>query len=321
VDDKATVRLRTFLPPLIVLAAALGAALLTRAQSRGPGAQPPTFGAEIEVVNLNVSITNVTGQFVTDLKERDIAVFEDGVRQKLTIFSHEDLPISLVLLIDGSASMQSKLTDARAAAVQFLHTLRARDSAQVVQFSDRITVLQDFTSDQKALEDAVARTDAAGPTAIRNALYVSLKELAKEKKRGGETRRRAIVVLSDGEDTASLVSDEQVLDLTRKTEIGIYPIMLRGHTRERNRPGFSEASYLLNTLAQDSGGRAFQPNSISELDAIYGRIAEELRSLYSIGYVSSNPRRDGKWRRIVVHVPEHDDYTIRHKIGYYATTP
>jgi Ca-activated chloride channel family protein len=299
----------------LVVAALLAVSVATRAQT---GAAPPTFGTEIEVVNLNVSVTDAVGQFVTGLERKDIAVFEDGIKQPLTIFSHEDLPISLVLLIDGSASMASKLADAQAAADQFLKTLRPRDLAQVVQFSDRITILQDFTADAQALAAAVLRTEASGPTAIRNALYVSLKELDREKKKGRELRRRAIVVLSDGEDTASLVSGEQVIELAKKTEISIYPIMLRGRVRERNRPGFSEAAYLLTTLAQDSGGRSFQPNSLSELDAIYGRIAEELRTLYSVGYVSSNGRRDGKWRRIVVRIPRHEDYVVRHKIGYYA---
>jgi Ca-activated chloride channel family protein len=309
------VRARPLVPIPFIVAALLAPPVPAPAQTGGAA---PSFEAEIEVVNLNVSVTDALGQFVTGLTRKDIAVFEDGVKQPLTIFSHEDLPISLVLLIDGSASMASKLKDARAAADQFLKTLKPRDLAQVVQFSDRVHVLQDFTADPKALAAAIERTEASGPTAIRNALYVSLKELTREKKKTGEVRRRAIVVLSDGEDTASLVSDEQVIEFAKKTEISIYPIMLRGRVREKNRPGFSEAAHLLTTLAQDSGGRAFQPNSLSELDAIYGRIAEELRTLYSVGYVSSNPRRDGKWRRIVVRIPKHEDYVVRHKIGYYG---
>jgi Ca-activated chloride channel family protein len=286
-------------------------------QSRG--ANQPSFGAEVEVVNLNVSITNVQGKFVTNLDRADFSVYEDGIRQELTIFTHEDLPISMVLMIDGSASMAPKLKEARSAAGQFLRTLRPTDVAQVVQFSDRIAILQDFTSDQQQLNDALAETTASGPTALRNALYVSLKDLAKQKK-AGELRRRAIVVLSDGEDTYSIVSDEQTLELAKKTEIAIYPIMLRGRTKERDRPEFSQANYLLTTLAQESGGRSFLPNSLSELDDVYERIAEELRTLYSLGYTSSNPRRDGKWRRIVVRVPRHDEYVIRHKIGYYAAS-
>jgi len=285
-----------------------------------PRAKPPVFGAEIEVVNLNVSITDPEGAYVTGLNGRDFAVYEDGVRQELMIFEHETLPLSVVLQIDGSASMAEKMKDAQSAARQFLKTFKPGDMAQIVQFSDRVTVLQPFTSDMAALDEAVGKTEASGPTSLHNALYVSLKDLASEKRKsGGELRRRAIVLLSDGEDTSSLVSDTQVMELAKKTEINIYPIMLRpNRSGAGNRPAFSQAEYLLTTLARDTGGRPFTPNSLSELDKVYAKIAEELRSLYSIGYVSSNPRRDGKWRRIVVRVPGREDLNIRNKLGYYA---
>jgi Ca-activated chloride channel homolog len=313
--------MRLVVPALL---AALACPSPLRAQAgRGSTPAPPTFGAEIEVVNLNVSVTNLEGTYITGLGGRDFAVYEDGVRQQLEIFQSENLPISMVLLVDGSASMTDKLKDAQSAARQFLRTLRPGDVAQLVQFSDRITVLQDFTSDVAKLEDAVGRAEASGPTSLHNALYVSLKDLANEKKRaGGQLRRRAVVLLSDGEDTTSLVTDTQVIELAKKTEINIYPILLRqNRSGAGNRPSFSQAEHLLTTLAHDTGGRHFIPNSISELDRVYARIAEELRSLYSIGYISSNPRRDGKWRRIVVRVPGRTDICdacVRHKLGYYA---
>jgi Ca-activated chloride channel family protein len=294
---------------------------------RGVGAQsgastppPLTFGVEIEVVNLSVSVTDAQNQYVTGLKESEFSVFEDGIRQKLTIFSHQDVPISLALMIDGSASMIYKLKEARAAASQFVKTLRPQDLAQVVEFNDRVRILEDFTGDHAKLLDAISRTDSSGPTALHNALYVTLKDLDRQGKRkaAGDTRRRAIVILSDGEDTASIVTDKQVIELAKKTEIAIYTILLRSRAYEADRPAFSQANYLLSTLAQESGGQAFMPNSLSELDVVYGRIAEELRTLYSVGYVSSNARRDGKWRRIVVRIAGHEDYGIRHKIGYYG---
>ena len=127
------------------------------------------------------------------------------------------------------------------------------------------------------------------------------------------------MLLSDGEDTASLVSDDQVLDLARKTEINIYAISLRPRRmQDRNAVKFSQAAHLLTALTQDTGGQVHFPNSLSELDAVYDRIAEELRTQYSIGYVSNNGRRDGKWRRIVVRVPVREDLQIRHKLGYFA---
>ena len=136
---------------------------------------------------------------------------------------------------------------------------------------------------------------------------------------GPQLTTRAIVLLSDGEDTASLVSDEQVLELAKKSEINIYAISLRpNRANDRQRQAFSQAEYLVNALTRETGGRAFFPSSIGELDSVYERIAEELRTLYSIGYVSSNVRRDGKWRRIVVRVPDREGITVRHKLGYYA---
>jgi Ca-activated chloride channel family protein len=287
-----------------------------------PAPTPPglTFGTGIEIVNLNVSVTDNRNRYITGLDEQAFAVYEDGVRQDLSLFTHENLPISMVLLIDTSASMDEKLPQAQAAAVRFIGTLRAQDIAQVIQFNDRITVLQDFTADHAALEAAIGKLRASGPTSLHNALYVALKELIKDKEASArQLRRRAIVLLSDGEDTASLVSDEQVIELARKAELGIYAISLRpNRSQDRSRLSFSQAAYLLSTLARESGGQVHFPNSLSELDSVYDRIAEELRTQYNLGYVSSNGRRDGKWRRIVVRVDGRDDLQVRHKIGYYA---
>lgn len=297
---------------LALLVLASGSAL----RAQGPP-RPPVFGTGIEVINLNVSVTDARGRYITDLTKNDFAVFEDGVRQELSIFNHEDIPISLVLMIDTSASMDEKLPTARAAAIRFVGTLRPQDNAQVMQFNDRTTILQDFVADHDALDSAISRTEAAGPTALHNALYVALKELEKQKTQA--LRRRAIVLLSDGEDTASLVSDDQVLDLARKTEINIYAISLRPRRmQDRNAVKFSQAAHLLTALTQDTGGQVHFPNSLSELDAVYDRIAEELRTQYSLGYVSNNGRRDGKWRRIVVRIPAREDIQVRHKLGYFA---
>ena len=299
----------------VALAAAVATPLPLGAQARP---QAPVFGTGIEIINLSLSVTDGRNNFVTDLGQRDFAVFEDGIRQELSLFTHEDLPISLVLLIDTSASMEEKLKTAQDAAIRFTKTLRTQDLAQVVQFNERATPLQLFTNDQAALEKAIRATESSGPTALHNALYVALKDLGRDKK-AAELRRRAIVILSDGEDTASLVTDDQVLELAKKSEINIYAISLRPQrAQDRQRQAFSQAEYLLNALTRETGGRAYFPTSIGELDSVYDRIAEELRTLYSVGYVSANLRRDGKWRRIVVRVPDREGLQIRHKLGYYA---
>ena len=305
---------RALLPALAFLAVASAAPVPVRAQAP----RTPTFGTGIEIINLNLSVTDARNNFVVDLAQRDFAVFEDGIRQDLSLFTHENLPISMVVMIDCSASMEEKLKTAQAAAIKFTTTLRPQDLAQIVQFNDRATTLQPFTNDVDALETAIKKTEASGPTALHNALYVALKDLMRDKK-AAELRRRAIVLLSDGEDTASLVSDDQVIELAKKSEINIYAISLRqNRPQDRMRQAFSQAEYLVNTLTRETGGRAYFPTSLGELDQVYDRIAEELRTLYSIGYVSSNARRDGKWRRIVVRVPEREGLTIRHKLGYYA---
>jgi VWFA-related protein len=303
-----------------VLAVLLAVACAVLPVSLGAQARPqaPVFGTGIEIINLSLSVTDARNNFVTDLTQRDFAVFEDGIRQELSLFTHEDLPISLALLIDTSASMEEKLQTAQDAAIRFTKTLRQQDLAQVVQFNERATPLQTFTNDLAALEKAIRTTEASGPTALHNALYVALKDLGRDK-RAAELRRRAIVLLSDGEDTASLVTDDQVLELAKKSEINIYAISLRpARAQDRQRQAFSQAEYLLNALTRETGGRAYFPTSIGELDSVYDRIAEELRTLYSVGYVSANLRRDGKWRRIVVRVPDREGLQIRHKLGYYA---
>jgi VWFA-related protein len=301
-------------PLLLALAVAAAPAPLG-AQARPPA---PIFPTGIEIINLNLSVTDAQNNFVTDLGEKDFAVFEDGIRQELSLFTHENLPISMVIMIDTSASMEEKLATAQAAAVRFTKTLRPQDLAQIVSFNDRSTTLQPFTNDLGALEAAIRKTEASGPTALHNSLYIALKDLMRDKK-ATELRRRAIVLLSDGEDTASLVTDDQVLDLAKKSEINIYAIRLReSRASDREREAFSQAEYLMNALTRETGGRAYFPSSLSELDSVYDRIAEELRTLYSLGYVSSNVRRDGKWRRIVVRVPDREGLTVRHKLGYYA---
>jgi VWFA-related protein len=283
----------------------------------------PTFEVGIEVINLNLSVTDNRNRYVTELTANDFAVFEDGIRQELSLFTHENLPISMAVLIDASASMDGKLPTAQAAATRFVKTLRPEDVAEVIQFNDRATVLRDFTSNHEELQAAIARIEPAGPTALHNALYIALKELGKQKK-AGQLRRLAIVLLTDGEDTASLVTDEQVLELARKTEINIYAIRLATErAADRLRPSFSQASYVLTALTRETGGQVFFPSQLNELETVYDRIAEELRTQYSVGYVSSNRRQDGKWRRIVVRVPERESITVRHKLGYYgpATRP
>jgi VWFA-related protein len=290
----------------------------------GPGAfaqappRAPSFEAGIEVIRLSLSVTDGHNRLVTGLSGPDFVVFEDGVRQDVSFFTRDTLPLSVALLVDCSASMDAKLPVAQEAGVRFVKTLRPEDLAQVVQFNDRSAVLQDFTADHPALEAALRRTRASGATVLYNALYVTLKQL-RSQGRPDAPRRRAIVLLSDGEDTASVVDDDQVLELARQADVGVYVICLRpDRAQDRERIAFTQATYFLTALTRDTGGEVYFPSALSELDAVYGRIAEELRSQYTVGYVSGNDRRNGKWRHIVVRTVAHEDLRVRHKLGYYA---
>ena len=279
-----------------------------------PG-RPPSFQSGVDIIRLNVSVTNGRAEYVTALSDRDFALFEDGTRQALTFFSRDPLPVTLSLLIDCSASMDQKLPTAQEAGVRFIRTLGATDAGRVVQFNDRVTTLQDFTANQTALESALRRTQASGPTVLYDALYINVKELTARESRAAP-RRRAIILLSDGEDTASHVTDEQVFALAGAADVAVYTIGLQAEARSD--PGFDQATHFLSRIARETGGQAFFPHRLSELDAVYGRIAAELRSQYTLGYVSGNRSRDGRWRRIVVRTPDHAGLQVRYRLGYYA---
>ena len=291
-------------------------AVLTAQEAAQEQEPPPSFRTGIDIVSLTVTATDADGRYLTALEQEDLAVYEDGVQQDIHVFTKTPLPIALALLMDSSASMEDRLKTVQQAAVGFARRLRPQDVAEVIGFSSRVNIRQTFTSDRSMLETAITSTSASGSTSLHNAIYVSLKELKKVQARApDEVRRQAIVVLSDGEDTSSLVSFDEVLDLTKRSETAIYAIGLRD--RDSSSGEFLEAEFVLRQLAQETGGRAFFLNDVEELPAIYNEISEELASQYTIGYTSKNPLRDGQWRRVVVRV-NLPDVSARTKQGYYA---
>ena len=278
---------------------------------------PRVFRAGVDLVSLNVTVSDGQHRYVTDLDQADFSVFEDGAAQDLLFFNRSNLPIALSLLIDTSASMEERLVVAQEAAVGFAQKIRPQDLAQVVDFDSRVEIVQGFTNQTAALEKAIRATSSGGSTSLYNAVYIALRELAKVKAKGQEdVRRQAIVVLSDGEDTTSLVSFEEVMELARRSETAIYTIGLQ--PREQGAlKGFREAEFVLRQLAQETGGRSFFVQRAEELGAIYGQIADELSSQYTMGYASKNPKRDGAWRKVQVQVAR-SNVTVRTRRGYYA---
>jgi len=239
----------------------------------------------------------------------------------VTFFNKTNLPIALALLLDTSASMEAKLPTAQEAAIGFAKRLRTQDLAEVIDFDSRVVVLAPFTNATGELETAIHKTSAGGSTSLYNAVYIALKDLKKViAKNTEEIRRQAIVVLSDGEDTSSLLPFEEVLDLAKRSETAIYAIGLRSADGPgSSTKGFKEAEFVLRQFAQETGGRTYFPSQISELPGIYNQIAEELSSQYTVGYISRNARRDGLWRRVVVRA-NRPNATARTKLGYFAPT-
>jgi Ca-activated chloride channel family protein len=283
----------------------------------GQSTQSPSFRAGVDVVSLNVTVTDGAGRYVADLDVPDFEVFEDGVKQEVTFFSRANLPIALSLLIDTSASMETRLHTAQEAAIGFARRLRPEDLAEVVDFDSRAMILQTFTNSVPTLEQAIRKTSAGGSTSMYNAIYIALNDLKRVVAASVEDiRRQAIVLLSDGEDTSSLLPFEEVLDLAKRSETAIYAMGLRSSEPAASR-GFREAEFVLKQLAHETGGRAFFPGDVGELPALYSQIHDELSSQYTIGYTSRNTKRDGAWRRIVVRIAR-PNLSARSKQGYYA---
>jgi Ca-activated chloride channel homolog len=305
---------------VLLVALCLSACLATATSAQAPASQRPgaPFRAGVEVVSLNVTVMDGMNRYIIDLDQPDFAVFEDGVKQDLTFFNRRQQPVALSLLLDSSASMEEKLETLQTAATNFVKRLKPTDLAQVIDFDSRVQIRQPFTPNQQELEAAILQTASGGSTSLHNAIYIALKELGKIRATTDEdVRRQALIVFSDGEDTSSLVTFEEVLDLAKRSETAIYTIALRGNDTQTR--GFREAEFVMRQLAQETGGRSFFPAKIEDLNGVYADIADELASQYTLGYTSKNARRDGAWRRVVVQVAR-ANVTPRTKKGYYAPT-
>lgn len=290
---------------LLLCAAAAGAAAHSQERIRGG----------VDLVSLHVTVTEGP-RYVTDLGEADFEVYEDGARQQVSFFSKMQQPIALAVLLDTSASMEGHMGMAQEAAIGFVRQMRPGDIMEVVDFNGQVSILQAFSDDVAALERAIRRTVPNGSTALYNAIYIALRSLLKARAAGAdEIRRQAIVLLSDGDDTSSLVAYDEVLDLAKRSETAIYAIGLRPNDGQRR--DFKRAEFVLRELSQATGGRVFYPTTSTELPQIYSQIAQELASQYAIGYTSSNPLSNGAWRRVSVRVLR-PETVARTRQGYFA---
>jgi Ca-activated chloride channel family protein len=308
-----------------LVVALTSAAAIASGQSGEPQSQQQgnVFRSNAALVALNVTVQDDGQKYVGGLQPQDFAVFEDGVKQNVQFFESTAVPIDLIVLIDQSSSMNDKLDVVHEAAAGFLRTLRGGDRGAVVGFADRVTVLQPLTSDRALLEQAVRGTTAKGSTSLYNAVYIALKQFGQSAHSDAGVRRQAVVVLSDGQDTSSLVTFDDVLALARKTGVNIYTVGLKSKYVAAHEQGgpryFSDADLSMKQLARETGAVSFFPDP-ADLRGVYGSIASELASQYSIGYVPANTRPDGRFRRIVVQVVTRPALHPRTRQGYMPDT-
>lgn len=290
-----------------------------------PGPAGPTFRTGVDLVALTVTVTDAQRKFINNLGAQDFQVFEDGIQQPVSFFGLTDVPLDVALLVDGSVSMRDTLPMARAAATGLLQTLRPQDRASLVEFRNTVRVSQPLTSDISQVLAAIEGISASGGTSLYNALYVTLKGFQKQAGLDGNVRRRTIVVLSDGEDTGSVIGFDEVLDLARRSGVTIYTVALKSETqilRQRaqqdGRRYFSQSDYSMRALADETGARAFFPDRAADLKNVYDTVAAELAAQYALGYVSRNPVRNGSFRRLVVRLAALPGTRPRTRTGYFA---
>jgi VWFA-related protein len=275
------------------------------------------FRSAVDLVTLHLTVTDGSGGYVTNLSERDIAIYEDGRPQQVRLFQEGGLPLAVMLLLDTSSSMGSVFPQVQQAAVEFLRQLEPRDMASVVTFGDTMQVRQPFTTDHAALEQAVVEARAWGSTRLYTALYVALKKLGPEIAAADPVtpRRSATIVLSDGTDTASVLPFDDVLALATRADTAVYAIRMGRSVA--NLEETEEAEFVLRQLATQTGGRAFLGMRPEELRLVYDDIRAELAGQYALGFVSTNVQKDGAFRRLAVQILRANAYA-RARRGYFA---
>ena len=285
------------------------AALLVSAPLDAQG--PARFRGGVELVSLTVTVIDARQQFVNDLAAANFSVLEDGVPQTVSFFGATGVPLDLALVVD--ASMAGKIEMVKRAASGLVRRLHSGDRASLVEFREVISVTQPLTDGRQAVVSRLDGISPRGTTGLYDALY-TLRELNRD--RLDCIRRRAIVVLTDGEDTTSLISFDDVMDLARRSGITIYTITLESPSDRRRFQ--TAAEFGMKSLADQTGARAFFPVSLREVRAIYESISAELSSQYEIGYTSHNASLDGAWRRVVIQVTDRPGARARSRQGYYA---
>jgi Ca-activated chloride channel family protein len=298
-------------------AAALLMPLAVRLFLPGPAEAQYSYKTGIDLVGFTVTVIDRSGKLLADLKPADFDIREDGVPQTLAYFSpgsdEADVPLHIGLLFDTSESMEQDLSFSRSAAIKFLSAFPRAVDFSVVDFDSEVRAARFSQSEFPRLVERIRNRRAKGFTALYDALSVYL---------GGafdETGRKVLVVYTDGGDTSSSRSWSETVRLLKASDVTVYPIGFMAHQSGSSR--FLQQGQL-SEMAALTGGLAFFPSVMKELDAMYGRIADEMHAQYTLGYLSTNLAHDGKWRNVAIKVtrPGFTRLVIRTRQGYFAAT-
>jgi Ca-activated chloride channel family protein len=268
---------------------------------------------ETELVNLNVRVVDRNGRPINNVQQKDFKIFEDGVLQQIEFFDKAEVPTNYGIVIDNSGSMRQQLDKVVEAGKILVNTNRPADESMIIRFvgRDKIEIEQPFTSNKADLIDALDNLYIeGGQTAIIDAVYLAVENVEEyeKSKNPNDRKRRALILVSDGEDRNSYYNEKQLFELLRESETQIYVI---GFVDDLSKEGGfiskspqAKAKAFLERIASESGGKAYFPSSPSVLPELAREISNELRTQYSIGYVPTNDRKDGSYRNIKVQVDE-----------------
>jgi len=280
--------------------------------------QDDTLRVSVDLVNVPFTVTDRHGRFVSGLTAKDFLVEEDGRRQEIRHFAREnELPLTLALLIDTSPSVRPVFDEEKATASAFLESvMRQKDLALVIGFDRSVTLVQDYTENVASLKRAIVELETGGGTSVFDAVYLACKE-----KLNSEAGRKAVILISDGEDTTSKLRFNDALLAAHQSDTIIYSISNSIRSMfpygRRGRIGNGGDIGTLRKFSSETGGATFVVNNQNTFKKIFDQIAQELRSQYSLGYNTTNASRDGKFRQIKI-IPRESSYTVRARKGYYA---
>jgi VWFA-related protein len=282
------------------------------------GQQPSDEGGtyvlrrDVDEVLLHATVVDDKQHIITNLDKNAFTVFEDGKPQTIVSFRHEDIPVAMGILVDNSGSMREKRAKVNQAALNLVRSSNPQDEIFVVNFNDEYYLDQDFTNDLLKLKEALEKIDAKGGTALYEAAVASAEHL----KKNARLERKVLFIVTDGEDNASRETLEQaVKQLQQENGPSVYAIGILGDEEHPKR-----AKRALEIMAQRTGGLAFFPKTLDEVDEISRQVAHDIRNQYTIGYKPTNPRSSGGFRQIRVEAKEkgHNKLVVRTKSGYYA---